>query len=179
MTREVLFDRFADPGHFFKGAVILNRETNRDPFSLGARVERQMMSCGGVSRDGIFMHPAWLEGFVGDAFATVKLALPDVPDIVFTGFVGKKDGSYLGDGMRFFVGITPEGSTEEQTIAEVSVAKHEWKPIEADLSQWAGQNVTLRLIMDIGDDLDSSGDWGCWGDMKITRKEEHLKTTLK
>ena len=179
MTREVLFDRFADPGLFFKGAVILNRETNRDPFSLGARVERQTMSCGGVSRDGIFMHPAWLEGFVGDAFATYKLSLPDVPDLVFTGFVGKRDGSYPGDGMRFFVGVTPEGSTEEQTIAEVSVAKHEWKPVEADLSQWAGQNVALRLIMDVGADQDSSGDWGCWGDLKITRKEACLKTTLK
>ena len=102
-----------------------------------------------------------------------------MPDLVFTGFVGKRDGSYPGDGMRFFVGVTPEGSTEEQTIAEVSVAKHEWKPVEADLSQWAGQNVALRLIMDVGADQDSSGDWGCWGDLKITRKEACLKTTLK
>ena len=180
MTTEVIFDDFTNLTKFTKGGVVLNKKTDTDPFAIGARVEVDAaLFCGKVSRKGLFMHPIWLEDFVGDAFATYKLSLPEVPDIVFTGFVGKKDGSYLGDGMRFFVGLTPEGSAEEQIIAEVSVAKHEWKPIEADLSQWAGQNVTLRLIMDIGENLDSSGDWGCWGDLKITRKETQLKTTLK
>ena len=179
LATDVIFDEFTKTGRFVPGSVVLTKKTSTDPFSLGARVAVEQNSCGGVIRPGLFTHPCWLEGCHGNTFVTYLLDLPAVPDLLFSGFVGKKDGSYLGDGMRFYVCVIPEGETDEQRIAEVSVARHEWKPIEADLTPWAGRKIQLRLLMDIGPALDSSGDWGAWGDLRITRREPRLKTTLK
>ncbi|MBR4518930.1 MAG: hypothetical protein IKO65_08020 [Victivallales bacterium] len=179
MTTEMIFDGFAKASNFSKGAVIRAKTTDADPFGLGARVEVQTMSCGNVSRKGVFTHPPYRDGCAGDTFASYQLELPKVRDIVLTGFVGKKDGSHPGDGIIFLVGVTPEGYDFESIVAEKHVTRNEWVPIEADLSQWAGKKIRLRLIMPVGSKLNTAGDWGCWGDLKITRKEPRLKTTLK
>ena len=90
MTTEMIFDGFANAGNFSKGAVIRSKPTDADPFGLGARVEVQTMSCGNVSRKGVFTHPPYRDGCAGDTFAAYQLELPKVRDIVLTGFVGKK-----------------------------------------------------------------------------------------
>ncbi len=180
MVKEVIFDDFTNQNKFTKGGIIRAKETTIDPFGLGARADvHSAMICGAVSRRGINTHPPYHEGCAGDVFVSYQLELPKVRDIVLTGFVGKRDGSSIGDGINFLVGVTPEGYDFESIVSETHVMKHEWVPIEADLSQWAGKKIQLRLIQPLGPKLDTTGDWGCWGDLNITRKEPHLKTTLK
>ena len=179
LTTEVIFDDFTNTNKFTRGAIIRTRETNLDPFSVGARAEVQTMACGNVTRKGIFTHPPYRDDCAGDVFVSYQIMLPKVRDIVLTGFVGKKDGSHTGDGINFLVGVTPEGSDFESIVAEKHLSKCEWVPIEADLSQWAGQSIRLRLIMPLGPNMNTAGDWGCWGDLKITRKNPRLKTALK
>lgn len=137
------------------------------PGSSGASVRRlKNMSCGEVQYDGIFMHPPW-KGQIGAACANYDLELPQTDDAWwFRALVGKRDGSYLGDGILFQVAVR-DAAGEERLLAEHTVAGHRWDLISADLSAYAGQKITLVLISDVGPNDDSSGDWACWADLRI------------
>jgi hypothetical protein len=132
-------------------------------------VERAGMSCGGVIKNGIFMHPPY-NGGTGYAFAKyAPQTLPATPAI-FRASVGKLDGGYEGDGILFKVAVV-EG--EKQTIvAEETVKKFEWKPIEADLSPWAGKTIQIQLISDPGPADNTEADWACWAEMRLESKNK-------
>ena len=65
------------------------------------------------------------------------------------------------------------------STTEKTVLRHEWLPIEADLSKWAGQKVRLELISDVGTQDNSSGDWACWAEMRIESLQPVLQRTLE
>ncbi len=173
--KDVVFDGF--DRNFAKGSDILNTKTEASPFSLGASVMKEDVYSGGVKRHGIFMHPPWRDGVLGITYTIHKVTLPDVDGLRFQGYVGKKDSSYPGDGLRYWLGVTPKDG-KEKIVAEVLVPDHNWYPISADLTPWRGQDVTLRLITDSGPNKNSEGDWGCWGDMEIIRDQERIHTTF-
>jgi hypothetical protein len=58
------------------------------------------------------------------------------------------------------------------------VQKHEWLPIQGELSDFAGQTVQIKLITDVGQNDDSSGDWACWADMRIETPKPELTRIL-
>ena len=60
-----------------------------------------------------------------------------------------------------------EASGAESIVAQTTVREHQWQPIEADLSRWAGRPIRLKLIADVGPKDDSSGDWSAWADIRI------------
>ncbi len=72
-----------------------------------------------------------------------------------------------------------DASGAKTIIAEKTVLRHEWLPIEADLSKWAGQKVRLELISDVGTQDNSSGDWACWAEMRIESLQPVLQRTLE
>ena len=113
------------------------------------------------------MHPPYFGG-PGLAFMRYTLDVPSA-GASFSACVGKGDGSDLGDGIFYRVEVeTADGV--RKTVAEQHVGRHEWKPIAADLSAWRGQRVKLYLVADCGPKNDTSGDWACWGDLKLKRK---------
>ena len=133
----------------------------------GARSMAGTVSCGGVAKVGLTMHPPYLDGS-GLAFMWYSLDLPERP-VVFTAAVGKGDGSDLGDGIYYRVEVeTADGA--RKTVAEQHVGRHEWKPISADLSSWRGQRVKLYLVADCGPKNNTAGDWSAWGDLKLKFK---------
>ena len=133
----------------------------------GARSMAGTVSCGGVAKAGLTMHPPYLDGS-GLAFMRYSLDLPERP-VVFTAAVGKGDGSDLGDGIYYRVEVeTADGA--RKTVAEQHVGRHEWKPISADLSSWRGQRVKLYLVADCGPKNNTAGDWAAWGDLKLKFK---------
>jgi hypothetical protein len=147
--------------------------------STGAQVNvRVELSCGDVIREGLFMHPPWMDGAYGYSFALYEgVALPgDVPT-AFRAFVGKLDGSFLGDGILYRVCVvTADG--QETAVATQTVTEHCWLPIEADLTRWAGQTIALKLIADDGLADNTSGDWAAWGDLRLETLEPRLVRTL-
>lgn len=126
-------------------------------------------------KPSIFMHPPWWGGVHGNTFTTHDITLPKEP-VFFRAMVGKKDGSDLGDGIRFQVAIIYNG--QETLLAQHPIIKHVWEPIEADLTPWAGKKVTLKLISDIGEARDTGGDWACWADIHLERPQQRNVTKL-
>jgi len=130
----------------------------------GAQAARRETTCDGVTRPSLFMHPPYKTG-VGCAFALFDpLALPEMP-AAFRCQIGKGDGSDPGDGILFRVAVVGDG--DETVVAEKQWIRHEWTPLAADLSRWAGRTVRIKLIADVGPADNSSGDWAAWNDPRI------------
>ena len=145
------------PAHYDTGMCVRGgQETNDFGATLGHVVPRSA-TCGEVSKDAIFMHPPY-QGAVGYSFAMYDaVTLPKDPPAAFRAVVGKGDGSDLGDGILYKLAVV-DASGAKTIVAEKTVLQHEWLPIEADLSKWAGQKVRLELISDAGTQDNSSGD---------------------
>ncbi|MBI2298088.1 MAG: hypothetical protein HYU66_03905 [Armatimonadetes bacterium] len=166
------------PTTFKAGLCLRNGEENGIFAGTGAMVHLDPdMSCGGKALKGIFMHPPYQNG-VGYSYALLdEVTLPVDPPVVFRCQVGKRDGGDLGDGILFIVSAVDEAGKATE-LARQHVAKYEWRPLEADLSDIAGKTVRLKLTSDVGPADDSSADWACWGDMRIESKGPVLTRTL-
>jgi hypothetical protein len=92
--------------------------------------------------------------------------------------VGKGNGSDPGDGITYRVAVV-EDDGSETAVATATVTRHEWMPIEADLSRWAGRRVRLKLITDVGPADNPGGDWGCWAEARLETLAPVLRRTLE
>ena len=132
-------------------------------------------SCGGDVRSGYFLHPPYTGGATGRTYLRFDFEVPNEP-ATFRVDVGKKDASHPGDGILFQAAVATfaaDGAiSNEQTLAETTVAKHEWKPLEADLSAFAGKKISLLLVADAGKADDSSGDWGVASNPRLESPEK-------
>ncbi len=123
------------------------------------------------------MHPPYVGG-VGYAFAlSGSMFVADRAPAMFRCEVGKADGSDPGDGVLFRIAVVDETGTET-VVAETTWIEHAWTPLEADLSRWSGRQIRLKLICDVGPADNSSGDWGCWANLRIESRDPVLVTTI-
>jgi hypothetical protein len=153
------------------------QETNDFGATLGHVVPRSA-TCGEVSKEAIFMHPPY-QGAVGYSFAMYDaVTLPKDQPAAFRAVVGKGDGSDPGDGILYKLAVV-DAAGAKTIIAEQTAVRHEWLPIEADLSKWAGQKARFELISDVGTQDNSSGDWACWAEMRIESLQPVLQRTLE
>lgn len=148
-----------------------------DLHETGAIVAQRQTSCGGVERDSLFMHPPYQTG-VGYSFALFEpVQLPAQPAAAFRALVGKGDGSDPGDGILYRLAVV-DAAGKETVVAEQTVTNHAWAPLQASLAPWAGTPVRLKLITDVGVRNDSSGDWGCWAELRLESNEPVLTRAL-
>lgn len=162
---------------FTSGMKRRDAAETRDLSASGAIVQVQNgMLAGDIKRSGIFIHPPW-KGTTGIAFARWNdVQLPKTP-VVFRAFAGKQNGSDDGDGILFKVVVIDENN-RETTVAQQTVTKHEWLPMEADLSPWAGKTIALVMVSDPGPKDDTSGDWSIWGEPRIEEKTPQVTYLL-
>ena len=154
------------PAHWTGGMALRGQKETADFGASGATVHPQAIDCGEVTKPGLFMHPPW-QGGTGYSFALYDpCRLPVGVPAAFRASVGKANGSDAGDGI-LYTAVMLDASGSESVVAQTTVRQHEWQPIEADLSRWAGQTIRLKLIADVGPNDDSSGDWSAWADMRI------------
>lgn len=165
------------PAEFEAGMCLRGGKETTDFGAARGYVARGRMECGGVAKEGLRMHPPYVGG-VGYSYALFSpLELPPEPAAAFRASVGKGDGSDLGDGILYKVVVVDENGKQHEAARTV-VRQHEWRPIEADLSAWAGKTIRLKLISDVGDNDNSIGDWACWADMRIETLKPRLKRRL-
>lgn len=163
------------PAKWTGGMALRGRPETSDVGTSAAVVRPQLIECGEVGKQGLFMHPPWQTG-TGYSFALYDpVVLPAAPPAAFRASVGKGNGSDLGDGILYKVAVL-DAVGNETVVAQATVLTHEWKPIEADLSRWAGTSVRLKLVADAGAKDDPSGDWAGWGDMRIESLRAVLQT---
>ena len=72
-----------------------------------------------------------------------------------------------------------DASGRQTIAAEKTWIEHCWTPLEADLSPWAGQKITLELIADVGPRDNSSGDWACWTGLRLESLRPELQSTVE
>ena len=151
-------------------------ETSVDAAS-GAIVHTQSLSCGEVSKRGLFMHPPY-KGGTGYTFALYEaVSLPRAPLANFRCDIGKQDGSDRGDGILFRV-LVLDAAGKETVVAEKQWAEHAWTTLEADLSRWAGQTIQIKLVADVGPADNSGGDWACWANTRLESQEAVMQVTV-
>ncbi|MDH7569851.1 MAG: hypothetical protein QHJ73_09730, partial [Armatimonadota bacterium] len=177
-TERVLRPVVPLPARYDPGQCLRGGEESGPRDDTGGYVSEQSMSCGGETRQGIFMHPPYKTG-VGYTFVRfAPVALPSEPAAAFRCLVGKRDGSDLGDGILFRVVVIDEKG-KRTVVAEKQWARHAWTPLEGGLSPWAGRTIRLQLESDVGPADNSSGDWACWADLRIENAEPMAATTVE
>ena len=157
--------KLVDAEGFETGMRIRGQEEQAlDHPNTGAIFARQRMECGGTTKDGFFCHPPYKTG-VGYTCAAFPVKLPEQP-CRFEFDIGFREGSSTTDGCVFTVVVLDEG--RQQTVFEEQYQQlGEWRHCEADLSDFTGQKVRLKLITDVGPADDSNSDWACWGEPRI------------
>lgn len=165
------------PEKYTTGMALRGQNETPDFGFTRASVTPGERTCGGLSRACITMHPPWTGG-VGYVFAEYEpITLPAAPPAAFRALVGKGDGSDPGDGILYKV-VVVDDAGNETVVGSLVVTEHAWKQIEADLAAFAGKTVGLRIIADVGENDDSSGDWACWADMRIEALATQFIRTL-
>ncbi len=166
------------PAHYDTGMCVRGGQEIHDFGATLGHVVPRSVTCGEVSKEAVFMHPPY-HGAVGYSFAMYDVVtLPHDLPAAFRAAVGKADGSDPGDGIFYKLAVIDCSGTKT-ILAEQTVLRHEWLPIEADLSRWAGQEVLLQLISDVGTQDNSSGDWACWAEMRIESLQPVLQRRLE
>jgi hypothetical protein len=162
----------------WEGGMRLRGQEERFGFAdTRAHVGAQQATCGKITKEALAMHPPWVGG-VGYAFALYDpITLPTEPKGVFRAFVGKRDGSDPGDGILYKVAVV-DAEGKETTVGKMLVGKHEWVPIEGDLSHFAGKTIRIKLISDVGENDNSVGDWACWAEARIETPNASLVRVL-
>jgi hypothetical protein len=115
-------------------------------------------------------HPPYREGVGAKVLQYAPIRLPARPPLALRCLVGKANGSVMGDGITFRIDVV-DSTGSRTTVAEHHQTEHDWTPLAADLSPWAGQSVRLRLVADVGPLGDSVGDWACWADVRIESRD--------
>ncbi len=133
-------------------------------------------TCGGVRKTCRFVHPPY-NGGTGRVLLRYDFVVPNEP-AVFRMSVGKKDGSDVGDGIKFQIAVAEFDEFDalvpdsEKSLAELTLAEHKWVPLEADLSEYAGKPISLLVVSDANGN--PNGDWAVVGDMRIESSKERL-----
>jgi len=140
-----------------------------DDGKSGATFHRsEAMPVGGVRKDGFFSHPPYIGG-VGYVWAQFgPITLPEEP-CVFRVWVGLMDGGDPSDGALFVVEVLDEQGKLHRLAEKLGVQK-KWRELVADLTEFAGKKVWLRLIADVGPNDNSTADWASWGEPRIELK---------
>jgi hypothetical protein len=109
--------------------------------------------------DQIHAHPPWKHG-TGIAYARWDIKLPRegkprfVSEVALDpGVVGQSDGVLFG--------MTARAGTQTAK-AEVLNATAEKRPLELDLTPFAGEEITLELTVDPGPQKNVNADWSRW-----------------
>ena len=141
----------------------------------GSQNHFETTSCGGDTRKARRMHPPYLGG-EGRSYLEYELTIPQDGPVAFRMDCGKVDGSDPGDGILYQIAVKHAGEEKETVLAERLVKEHEWAPIEADLSEYAGETITLMVIVDMNEN--TSGDWACCSSPRLESKDSYLRREI-
>ncbi|MCL2624577.1 MAG: hypothetical protein FWD31_13015, partial [Planctomycetaceae bacterium] len=176
LTSEMAIRQYALPEAFETGYAFRGRDRVPMDSRSGANAARQDCTCGGVTKPGWGVHPPYIGG-TGYAFMLSEPITLPAGNMQLTASVGIRDGGDASDGVTYKV-IVVDADTETE-VASLHHVGNRWSPIAADLSRWSGQSVRLLLIADVGPNNDSTADWGCWADLRLTGIQEELMTVLE
>lgn len=122
-----------------------------------------------VEQDRFFCHPPWKTGGSGESWLRYELKLPTEQPLYFRSMINLDAGAVQpdrSDGVTFTV-IARSGAAERR--ATLHYAKSEPAPLDLDLSEFAGQAISLELMVGPGPAGDPQFDWARWGALRVER----------
>ena len=137
--------------------------------TTGATCNVDRRACGGVTMRCLFTHPP----YVGGVGATIVEFGPfplgrHKPALSMQ--LGVADGGDASDGVEFMVyaATKPDAWTH---VAKHHILRPGWTPVTVDLTDFAGDRLSLRLVADVGPADNSAADWACWGTPRLIALE--------
>ncbi|MDR3111484.1 MAG: hypothetical protein LBU65_17570 [Planctomycetaceae bacterium] len=115
----------------------------------------------GETRPAIEFHPPYATG-AGTIGLEYRVHLPSSKPITFSAFAAIRDTAPSepnSDGVTFKVIVIDNGKTT--VCGEISTASKTWVPFAADISAFAGKEVTFHIVADPGAKRDTTCD-GCF-----------------
>ncbi len=150
-------------------------ERSSDHAQTGSLIHVSFDQVGKQRMQTVFMHPPYKTG-VGYAFATIPIKLPPgKPRLEFA--LGFRDGSTSEDGCLFKV-IVIDGGRSREIFAKRYAELGKWAHQHVDLSPFAGREVAIKLIADVGPADNSYSDWACWGEPRVTLGEDVMAVEI-
>lgn len=117
-----------------------------------------------------FFHPPW-RGVTGETFAEWELSLPNLKPITLVFKYALSKGALpSSDGVVFELYVIKDGEAKE--IARFFCGSENWKESRIDLSQYRGQNIILKLVVNPGAKWDTTCDWARVGELRIIVGDE-------
>ena len=139
------------------------------PLGQGGCFSWAAAACQGVSKPGIFAHPPWHGAASGGAtVGQFRVALPRSPRLMLHFATGLADVVHdpkladTGDGVTFIISVNGE-----RLFSRHQARDRGWQEAVVDLSRFAGQTVTLRLITAPGPAGSPAFDWAYWSETEI------------
>jgi len=129
----------------------------------GASVELVKINRGD-QRHALAVHPPWRQAW-GDVFVDYRIALPKQTPITLDFATAIRDTAAAeppSDGVEYRV-LAGEGDTFKTLFTRFSAAKR-WEPVQVDLSEFWGREITLRLVTDPGPAHDTTCDQSYWSE---------------
>jgi len=154
------------------GMIIRGERPEPLDVSTGAKaMESNGLRSGGKNKCGYSMHPPYggrAQGKTGAVFVEFGLTIPAEGQTVLEALVNKSDNSTPGDGIYYRV----EASAGDcwKVLAERHVTEYCFEPISADLSEYCGQRIRIRLVADAGPANNPHGDGGGFAELRVVRK---------
>ena len=159
-----------------RGLCVRGRgEEPYDSAATGALVDITSEMVGGEQMDVIFTHPPYKTG-VGYVFFTIPVKLPEGhPRAEFA--LGFRNGCTTHDGCVFKLIVVDQG-TDTEVFNEQYATVDACARRSADLAPFAGHEVTLKLLTDVGPQDDSYSDWAAWGAPRIVMDDSAVEAQL-
>ena len=136
-----------------------------DTATMGAVARLGTNAVGDLTRRSVFVHPPYRGGIKGQTWWAVDTTVPPRGKLTFFTVLNKAPNP--SDGVEFSIIATPVGGQPVEVFSEQRNT-HEWQPATADLSRYAGQDVTLRFIAGPGPAGNTVADQAYWGDVSLT-----------
>jgi len=129
----------------------------------GARFEVGSVPVRGRNTIGLLTDGPWLFG-AGSVRGTFRLRLPKTAGkLAFRALYGLHGKTSKSDGVTFRLVVT-DADGQEHKLFEEHTAGDTLRPVEVDLSVFAGQEIELSLISDSGPADDYGWDMGAWAE---------------
>ena len=134
----------------------------------GGRMRKDEMSVGGVWKHGYTSHPPYWKG-AGFIWSDFPLELPDMKPIVVrvSNFLVSSGDKNPSDGVEYRIFVEADGKPPKEVAQQIVKEPLVWKEMSADISEYAGRKVTLRLWTGPGPQMNTVCDGGGWGDPRL------------
>ncbi|MGL6226911.1 MAG: hypothetical protein ACRC10_09860 [Thermoguttaceae bacterium] len=164
------------------GYILRDGTVHKMDESSGAYAYLDEPICGTKRQKGWSVHPPYTNGVGSTFLLSESFAVPNDPTITCSVEVGLRGGGDTSDGVLYQVVVVEKerrGRLKETKIAELFQTRNDWAEIRGSLVSWIGKNIQLRLIADVGLNNDSTADWGCFSNMRLTAESPSLVTILE